>query len=87
MNFKKIADTSYKFDNYKKCLLNDKIILKSQQRFRIEAYVFTEEINNIALITNNGKLLQTFDGITSYPYDASIGKVCKTELSQYLNTE
>ena len=31
--------------------------------------------------------LQTFDKITSYPYDASLGKVCQTELPEYLNTK
>ena len=33
------------------------------------------------LISNNDdKRLQTFDKIISYPYRASVGKVCKTEL-------
>ena len=32
-----------KFNNYKKCLINNEIILKSLQRFKIEAHnVFTE---------------------------------------------
>ena len=32
-------------------------------------------------LTNNGdKRLQTYDGITTYPYGTSTGKVCKTEL-------
>ena len=30
--------------------------------------------------SNDHKRLQTFDRITSYPYGASAGKVCKTEL-------
>ena len=36
------------FNNYKDCLLNNEIILKSQQRFKSEAHnVYTEEISKI----------------------------------------
>ena len=70
-----------KFNDCKKCLLNSEIILKSQQRFKCEAHnVYIEEINKIALSSNDDKRLQTFDRITSYPYGASVGKVCKTEI-------
>ena len=69
------------FNDYKSCLLNNKMILKSQQRFKSEAHnVYTERINKIALSSNDDKRLQTFDRITLYPYDTSVGKVCKTEL-------
>ena len=70
-----------KFNDYKDCLLNNEIILKSQQRFKSERHdVYTEEINKIALSSNDDKRLQTFDRITSYTYETSAGKVCKTEL-------
>ena len=70
-----------KFNDYKACILNNKIILKSQQRFKSERNdVYTEEVNKIALSSNDDKGLQTFDRITSYPYGTSAGKVCKTEL-------
>ena len=61
------------------------IILKSQQRFKSEAHnVYTEEIDKIALSSNDDKRLQTYDKITSYPYRTSARKVCKTEsLSKY----
>ena len=74
-----------KFNDYKNCLLNNEVILKSQQRFNSEAHnVYTEKINKIALSCNDDNRLQTFDRITSYPYGSSFGKVCKTEiLSQY----
>ena len=74
-----------KFNDYKSCLLNNKVILKSTQRFRSGAHnVYTEEINKIALSSNDDKRLQTFDRITSYPYGSRVGKVCKTEtLSKY----
>ena len=74
-----------KFNDYKDCLLNNKIILKSQQKFKSEAHnVYTEKIK-ITLSNNNDKRLQTFDRITSYPYGASVGKICKTKLLSYLN--
>ena len=71
-----------KFNDYKDCLLNNEIILKSQQRFKSERHdVYIEEINKIALSINYNKRLQTFDRITSYHYGTtSAGKVCKTEL-------
>ena len=70
-----------KSNDYKDCLLNNKIVLKSQRRFKCERHdVYTEEFTKIALSSNNDKILQTFDRITIYPYGASAGKVCKTEL-------
>ena len=57
-----------------------------QQRFKSERHnVCTEEINEIALSSNNDKRLQTFDRITSYPHGASAGKGCKTELLSTVN--
>ena len=59
----------FKFNDYKDCLLNDEIILKSQQIFKSEAHnVYTGEINKIALSSDDDKRLQTFDRITTYPY-------------------
>ena len=75
-----------KFNDYKDCLLNNQIVLKSQQKFKNERHdVYTEEINKIALSSNDDKRLQTFDRITSYPYGTSAGKVCKTELLSKVN--
>ena len=55
--------------NYKDCLFNDKIMLKSQQRFKSDYQnVHIEQINNIALSSNDDQRLQTFDKITTYPY-------------------
>ena len=58
-----------KFDDYKKCLLNDKVILKSQQRFiRKKHDVYTEDANKIALSNDDDKRIISSDKITSYPY-------------------
>ena len=75
-----------KFIDYKDCLLNNKIVLKSQQRFKSERHdVYTEEVNKIALSSNDDKRLQTSDRITSYPYGSSAGKVCRTDLLNKVN--
>ena len=56
--------------NYTGCLLNDKIILKSQQRFKSDHYVvYTEEDNKIALISNDDKRLETPNRVTKYPHE------------------
>ena len=53
------------FNNYKDCLLNDKVVLKSQQRFKSEINdVYIENVNKIALSSNDDKRLPTFDKIT-----------------------
>ena len=66
---KSVIKRRLKFNDYKNCLLNNEIILKSQQRFKSEAHnVYTEEINKIALISNDDKRLQTFDSITTHSY-------------------
>ena len=58
-----------KFDDYKKCLLNDKVILKSQQRFISTKHdVYTENVNKTALSNDDDKRIVSSDKITSYPY-------------------
>ena len=65
-----------KFDDYKNCLLKDKILLKSQQRFISKKHdVYTEDINKIALSNNDDKTILSSDKITSYPYGYK-GKKC-----------
>ena len=46
----------HKFSDYKDRLLNDGTVLKSQERFKRERHdVYTEEINKIALSSNDDK--------------------------------
>ena len=69
------------FENYKDCLFNDKIILKSQQRFKsYNRNVYTEEINKITLSSNDDKRSQTSDRIKTYPYGRNAFKVCESEM-------
>ena len=71
------------FKNYKDCLLNNKIILQSQQRFKSDHYnVYTEQINKTALRSNDDKRLQTFDKITTYPHGTNAFKVCECEFQR-----
>ena len=58
-----------------------KKILKSQQRFKSDhRKVYTEEVNKIALSSNDDKRLQTFDKVTTYPYGMNAFKVCENEM-------
>ena len=69
------------FENYKDSLFNDKIILKSQQRFKSDHHrVYTEEVNKIVLSSNDDKRLQTFNKVTTYPYRTNAVKVCEGEM-------
>ena len=69
------------FENYADCLFNNKIILKSQQRFKSDHHeVYTEEVNKIVLNSNDDKRLQTFDRVTTYPYGTNAFKVCESEM-------
>ena len=62
-------------------MFNDKIILKSQQRFKSNNHnVCIEKINKIVLSSNDDKRLQTFDEITTYPYGTNAFKVCESEM-------
>ena len=69
------------FENYKDSLFSDKIIPRSQQRFTSDHHrVYPEEVNKIALSSNDDKRLQTFDRITTYPYGMNVFKVCEREM-------
>ena len=69
------------FENYKDCLFNGKAILRSQQRFKSDHHkVYTEEVNKIALSSNDDKRLQAHDKITTYPYGTNAFKVCESEM-------
>ena len=62
-------------------MFNDKIILNSQQRFKSDHHnVYTEEINKIALSSNDDKRLQTSDRIKTYQYGTNAFKVWESEM-------
>ena len=66
------------FKNYKESLFNDEVIIRSQQRFRsCNHKVYTEEVNKIALSSNDDKIIKTYDRVTTFPYVTNVFKVCE----------
>ena len=60
------------FESYKDCLFNNKTVYRSRERFKRYFHdVYTEEVNKIALSSDDDKRLQTSDRITTYPYGTS----------------
>ena len=69
------------FENYKESVLKNKLIIRSQLRFKSDHHnVYTEEIDKIEISSNDDKRLQTFDGITTYPIGTNAFKVCESEM-------
>ena len=69
------------FNNYLDSLFKNKVLYRSQQRLRSNHHkVYTEEVNKIALSSNDDKRIQTFDRVTTYPYSTNVFKVCENEM-------
>ena len=69
------------FENYTDCLFNDKIILKSLQKFKSDHHeVYTEEVNKTVPSSNDNKILQTLDKVTTYPHGTNAFEVCESEM-------
>ena len=70
-----------KFKDYKDSVIENKTILRSQLRFKSDLHiVYTEEVNKIAISSNDDKRLQTYDKVTTYPYGTNAFKVCESEM-------
>ena len=68
-------------ENYKGGLFNKEVIIRSQQRFRSYNHkVYTEEVNKIALSSNDDKRIQTYDKVTMFSYGTNVFKVCESEM-------
>lgn len=61
---KLVIKQKIRFEGYEKCLQNNKVILKLQQRFR-------RKFNKISSKSNNDERLQTLDQVISYPCSIS----------------
>ena len=76
-----------------KKIINNKLILKIQQRFRSgKRNVFPEEIDKVALSSNDDKRIQLIDSIEVYAYGTSKDLVkkkvqikCNNIIKQYKN--
>ena len=67
-------------------LFKNKTMLRSQLRFKSDLHiVYTEEVNKIAISSNDDKRLQTYDKITTYPYGTNAFKVCEGEMIAVIN--
>ena len=62
-------------------LVQRRVILKSQEQFKSDHHkVYSEEVNKIALSSDDDKRLQTFNRVTTYPYGTNVFKVCESEM-------
>ena len=76
------------FKNYKDCLFDEKTIFKKQQRFKSYYHdVYTEEINKIALSSNDDQRIQIFDKVTTFPQETRTVKVCENEILSVLKAK
>ena len=70
--------------NHNQFILNNKSILKAQQRFKSGRHnVITEEINKIALRSNDDKIIQSIDSIETQAYGTSKDLVSEKEVTKY----
>ena len=73
--------------------MNNRLILKSQQRFRSKKHnIFTAEINKIAWSANADKRIQSIDSVETYAYgtnkeiiDRKKEMKCNSIIKQYQN--
>ena len=77
------------FKSYADALFKDKVLIKSQQRFKINHHkVYTEEVNKITLSSNDDKRMQTFDKVITYPYGINNAfMVCENEIKYVLQNK
>ena len=67
--------------NHEDCLFNGEVIKRSQQILRSNHHrIYMEEVNKIALSSNDDKRIQTFDKGTTYPYGTNVFKICENEM-------
>ena len=65
-------------ENRKEFMKKNKVKLKSQKRKKSERHnVVTEEINKIALSSNNDNRIQSIDSIETYTYGTKISLIRK----------
>ena len=62
-----------RYEKYIDSLYNGTVILRSQQRFKSDHHkLYTEEVNKVALSSNDDKRLQTFGRMTSFPHRTNL---------------
>ena len=67
-------------EGHKESIKNNKLILRTLQRFRSEKpNVFTTETNKTVLGSNDDKRIQSIDSVETYPFGTSKDIVCQKE--------
>ena len=62
-------------------MFKNEVLLRAKHQFRSDHHkVYTEEVNKIALSSNDDKRIQTFDKVTTYLYGANAFMFCKNEM-------
>ena len=75
----KVNVDSFK-ESHKEFIKNNKLILKTQQRFKSEKHNFVpEEVNKITLSANDDKIIQSIDSVETYAYGTRKDLICKKE--------
>ena len=70
-----------KFKDYTDSLLKNETIIRSQLRFKSDLHMAnTDEVNKIAISSDDDKRLQTYDKITTYPYGTNTFKAYESEM-------
>ena len=70
-----------KYESYIDSLYNGTVILRSQQRFKSDHHkLYTEEVNKVALSSNDDERLQTFDRIIPFPHRTNAFKVSESKM-------
>ena len=73
-------------ENQNEIIKINKLILKTQQRFKSERHnVFTEEINKITLSLNDDKRIQSIDSVKAHAYGTRKDLICKKEKTKFNN--
>ena len=62
-------------------MYNGTVISRSLQRFKSDHLkLYTEEVNKVALSSNDDKRLQTFDRMTSFPHRTNLFELWESEM-------
>ena len=70
-----------KYESYIDSLYNGTVILRSQQRFKSDHHkLYTEEVNKVALSSNDDERLQAFDRIIPFPHTTNAFKVSESKM-------
>ena len=69
------------FQNYEDAVLKKETTTRSQLCFKSDCHeVCSEEVNKIVISHNDDKRIQTYDGITTYPYGISVFKILESRM-------